>query len=63
MSKELLAKLKTQKGSMHKVETGTGDLRGIQRHCPIIQRSSSESQGLGGFECSTRCQRPQEGLL
>lgn len=31
------AKLKKQKGSIEKVEGRTGNIRGIQKHCPSIQ--------------------------
>lgn len=37
MNKELMAKLKTQKGSIQRVEARTGNPGGKQRHCPSMQ--------------------------
>lgn len=42
-TKELLDKLKTQKGSLQGVEEKTGRLGGIQRICPGIHRAVLEN--------------------
>lgn len=49
--------IQTQEGSLEKVEAGTENQGGIQRHCPSMQGHSGESQRPPGAGSGKRCQR------
>lgn len=49
----------TQKRSTQSVEVRTGNLGGIQKHCPNIQEQSWESYNPDGIESDQGCQRQE----